>query len=144
MHRGSLAVLAGSLVAFLQGHRSLLPVVPLTLVALAALTGASGAEERPVMTVLEASVEPQHWQALGDAYRQGTQAGLPPQMLESFLVQSTADPKLWRIVSVWRSRAALAEMQKSTATPAGILMFRAAGAEPKLSLFDVDANPRQP
>lgn len=63
--------------------------------------------------------------------------GLPAQMVQIFLVQDTADPTLWRGISVWRSRAALDEYRRSVDTPGGVLLFRMAGAEPTLSIFAV-------
>jgi hypothetical protein len=93
-----------------------------------------------VMTILEAQVELDMIPALQAAYRNGVQHGLPPQMTQTFLTQSTTDKRLWRIISVWKSREALEEMRHSGQTPEGILMFRAAGAEPKLSIFEVAAS----
>ena len=93
-----------------------------------------------VITVLEANVEAGKWSALQDAYRKGTKEGLPPQMVQTFLLQSTSNQTLWQIISVWKSREALEEMRNSGETPAGILMFRAAGAEPKLTVFAVPAS----
>ncbi len=92
-----------------------------------------------VITVLEAHVEAGKESLLRDAYQKGTQAGLPPQMTQTFLLQSTADKTLWQIISVWKSREALDEMRNSGETPAGVLMFHAAGAEPKLTIFAVPA-----
>ena len=92
-----------------------------------------------VITVLEAHIEAGKAALLRDAY--GAVLGrLPPQMVRTFLLQGTADPTLWQIVSVWKSREALEEMRSSGSTPAGILMFRAAGAEPKLTIFAVAAS----
>ncbi len=93
-----------------------------------------------VMTVVEAHVEQTQWAALERAYREGTEQGLPPQMVQTFLVQSTDEPTLWRGLSGWRSREELLEMRRSTETPAAILMFRAAGAEPRVSIFTVAAS----
>ena len=92
-----------------------------------------------VITILEAHVDVDKSSALVDAYKKGTQEGLPPQMTQTFLLQSAADKSLWQISSVWKSREALDEMRNSGETPAGVLMFRAAGAEPKLSIFVVPA-----
>ncbi len=89
-----------------------------------------------VITVLEAHVAPEQWDALKEAYQAGA-ANLPPQMVETFLLQSAKDPTLWQGVSVWKSRAALDEYRQSTQTPGGVLIFRAAGAEPTLTIFDV-------
>ena len=91
-----------------------------------------------VMTILEGHVAPEKAAALEQAYRAGTQS-LPPQIVQTFLIHSTAEPRLWRILTVWRSREALDEYRRSRETPGGVLMFRAAGAEPALSIFDVVA-----
>jgi len=92
-----------------------------------------------VMTILEARVAPEKQGALEAAYKAGTEHK-PPQLAQTFLIQSAADPTLWRIVSIWHSREALDEMRRSTETPAGVLMFRAAGAESTLSVFNVTAH----
>jgi quinol monooxygenase YgiN len=92
-----------------------------------------------VMTILEAHVAPEKWAALEQAFATGTEH-IPPQLVQTFLIRSAADSTLWRIVSVWHSREALEEMRRSTETPGGVLMFRAASAEPKLSIFDVAAH----
>lgn len=95
----------------------------------------------PVMTVVEARVAREQWGRLEAAYAEATRQ-LPPQMLETFLLQSAADPELWRAMSVWRSSEALEAYRSSVDTPRGVLIFRAAGAEPSLGLFDVVANVR--
>ena len=89
-----------------------------------------------VVTILEASVSPEHWADFQMDFKQRTQE-LPPQMIRTYLLQDVKEQTLWKIVSVWRSRKALDEMRNSGETPAGVLMFRSAGAEPKLSIFDV-------
>ena len=91
-----------------------------------------------VITILEAHVELDKAPALLAAYQKGL-GQLPPQMIQTFILQSFKDKTLWQIISVWKSRAALDEMRNSTETPDGVLMFRAAGAEPQLSVFDVPA-----
>jgi len=92
-----------------------------------------------VMTILEAHVALENWAALERAYQVETEH-IPPEINQTFLVHSTADSTIWRIITVWRSREALEEMRRSTETPAGVRMFRAAGAEPTLSIFDVVAH----
>ena len=92
-----------------------------------------------VITILEARIEPDMTAALLAAYQNGL-SHLPPQMVRTYLIQSTADKAVWQILSVWKSREALDEMRSSREVPEGILMFRAAGAEePKISIFDVAA-----
>ena len=93
-----------------------------------------------VITILEAHIEPDMVPALLAAYQNGL-SYLPPQMVQTFLINNATDKSLWRILSVWKSHEALDEMRSSRETPEGILMFRAAGAEePKLSIFDVAAS----
>jgi quinol monooxygenase YgiN len=89
-----------------------------------------------VVTILEARVEEERSSTLQAAYRKGI-AQLPPQMVQTFLVQDVSDKETWKIISVWKSREALEEMRNSGETPGGVLMFRAAGAEPSLRVYDV-------
>ncbi len=91
-----------------------------------------------VITILEAKVEPNKWSALQSAYKKSTAEPLPPQMIQTFLIQSMANKMVWQIVSIWKSREALEEMKKSVETPAGVLMFRAADAEPTLLVYEVN------
>ncbi len=90
-----------------------------------------------VMTTLEARVEVDRWDMLRDEYRIALQAP-EPGMVETFLVQDRADGDLWRIVTLWRDAEALAAM-RTAGTPRGVLVFRAAGAEPMLRVWDVAA-----
>ncbi len=89
-----------------------------------------------VMTVLEAHVAPERWGDLEAAYREGIKA-LEPGLVQTFLVRGAADPTLCRILTLWESRAALDAMRATGETPKGVLFFRAAGAEPTLSIFGV-------
>lgn len=90
----------------------------------------------PVMTVLEGRVPLDRAAELARMFGEGG-ARRPPQMLQSYLVQDTADPTRWRGISVWRSREALDEYRRSVATPRGVAMFREVGAEPVLSIWSV-------
>ncbi|MFO7539988.1 MAG: hypothetical protein R6X32_18265 [Chloroflexota bacterium] len=89
-----------------------------------------------VMTILEAQVDPSKWEVMRQSYTTGS-TELPPQMAQTFLLQSASDPTIWRMASVWKSREALEEYRQSVETPGGVLFFRSVGAEPKLSIFDV-------
>lgn len=87
-----------------------------------------------VVTMLDASVAEDRVPDLLDAY--GTASGdLPPFIVETFLLRSGNS---WRIATVWTSREDLEAYRASVETPAGILAFRAAGAEPDLTIFDVE------
>ena len=57
--------------------------------------------------------------------------------MQTLLVQGTADPGLWRVITIWRSRAALDEYRRSVETPGGVRILRSVGAEPRLTIFDV-------
>ncbi len=92
-----------------------------------------------VITVLEAHVAQDQWETLKRAYQAGA-SNLPPQMIETFLLQSASDPSLWQGVSCWKSREALEEYRRSGETPGGVLIFRAAGAEPTLKMYEVAAH----
>jgi heme-degrading monooxygenase HmoA len=95
-----------------------------------------------VLTILEATVAPERTADLQAAFRDAA-AQVPPGFIRSHLVSAAADPTRWRIETLWRSREALAAMRQ-TGTPAGVLMFRAAGAEPSLSVYDVAATIEAP
>jgi len=92
-----------------------------------------------VMTILEARVDPSRWEAMRQSYTTGD-TKLPPQMVQTFLLQSVSDPTIWRMASVWKSRSALEEYRESVETPGGVLFFRHVGAEPTLSILDVAAH----
>jgi hypothetical protein len=92
-----------------------------------------------VVTILEAHVDAGYWDTLKADY-QSRIVQLPPQMVQTFLLQDAADQSLWRILSVWKSREALDEMRNSGETPEGVVMFRHVGAEPTLSIFTVPAS----
>ena len=88
-----------------------------------------------VLTILEASLSPERVPDLHAAFRSAS-ASVPPGFIRSHLVSSADDPTRWRIETLWSSREALVAMRQA-GTPAGILMFRAAGAEPAFTLYDV-------
>ena len=97
------------------------------------------AEPRMIMTVLEARVQPDQWDTLQSEYR-AIATQLPPQMVRTFLVQGTADRNLWQGISIWRSREALDVYRSSVEVPEGIVVFRKAGADPTLAVFEVAAH----
>lgn len=94
-----------------------------------------------IVTMLEARVPENGAPVLVDEY--GSRTGeLPPPIVETFLLH-TAGSDLWRIVTVWRDRDALDEYRQSVDTPGGVLMFRAAGVEPSLTVFEVAGHASQ-
>lgn len=95
-----------------------------------------------VLTILEATVAPERAADLQAAFRNAT-AQVPPGFIRSHLVSAHAEPTHWRIETLWTSREVLAAMRQ-TGTPAGVLMFRSAGAEPSLTVYDVAATIEAP
>jgi quinol monooxygenase YgiN len=87
-----------------------------------------------VMTIVEAQVVQEQWATLQQTF---AQVQRPDAIRAGFLVQDSADPTRWRIVSIWESRAAFEAYRQSVETPGAIVMFRAAGAEPTVSIFDI-------
>lgn len=92
-----------------------------------------------VITILEGHVAPGKWETLEKTYREGTES-LPTVIVQTFFLQHSTEPTLWRIMTHWQSRAALEAYRQSVETPGGVLMFRAAGAEPALSIYDVEVH----
>lgn len=90
-----------------------------------------------VMTILEAHVPQENWSALERAFSQAVKRMVEPGLVQTFLAQSSKDASLWRIMTVWSSRAALEAMRSTGETPRGLLIFKEAGAEPTLSVFDL-------
>ncbi len=90
-----------------------------------------------LLTVLEGTVDPARGSDLEAAFR-AAESPIPAGLLRSELIRSAGDPTRWRIQTLWESRAALDAM-RGKGTPAGVLMFRAAGAEASLSIFEVVA-----
>src|SRR5512136_5218 len=92
-----------------------------------------------IITILEAHVAADKSGELQRAYEEAI-SELEAGIQQAFLLHSLADSSLWRIITVWRSREALDAMRQSGQTPRGVLIFRAADAEPTLSVYDVAAH----
>ena len=95
-----------------------------------------------VLTILEATVPPERAADL-QAALQKAEDQVPPGFVRSHLVKAVGDPQRWRIETLWTSREALVAMRQA-GTPAGVLMFRAAGAEASLAVYDVVATIEAP
>ncbi len=88
-----------------------------------------------VMTILEAQVKPENWQNLEQVFKDKS-GQLPPEIVQTYLIQSNSDQTIWRIMTIWKTREALESMRKA-GTPEGVLMFRSAGSEPSFSSFEI-------
>jgi heme-degrading monooxygenase HmoA len=89
-----------------------------------------------LLTVLEANVPLGQESSLEAAYQAAAATTLPAGLVRTELLRDSRDPSRWRIQTWWQSREVLDAMRQA-GTPAGVLMFRAAGAEPSLSIFEV-------
>lgn len=89
-----------------------------------------------VITTLEARVAPEKTIVLQSAYKEAIQH-LDAGITQTFLIRDLRDPGIWQIITVWESREALETMRQSGETPRGVTMFKAAGADPKLTIFEV-------
>ena len=89
-----------------------------------------------VLTILEANVPPGQETVLQAAYEAAATGKLPAGLVRSELLRDPRDVTRWRIQTWWTSFAAL-EAMRGTGTPAGVLMFRAAGVDPVVSVFEV-------
>lgn len=89
-----------------------------------------------IITVLEAEVADERTGDLERAYRDMT-TDIPPAIAETFLARDTSDANVFRIMTVWASRAALDDYRASVAKPGGVVIFEQAGATPALSILDV-------
>jgi heme-degrading monooxygenase HmoA len=90
-----------------------------------------------VLTVLEAQVVPGREAALQAAFAAAGDGPMPAGLVRSELLRDARDATRWRIQTWWASAEALQAM-RGAGTPAGVLMFRAADAEPVLSIFNID------
>jgi heme-degrading monooxygenase HmoA len=89
-----------------------------------------------ILTILEASVPAGNEEALIAAYREAGVHERPPGLVRSELQRDARDATRWRIQTWWESREVLDAMRRA-GTPAGVLMFRSAGAEPTLTLYEI-------
>ena len=90
----------------------------------------------PVITILEALVDPERTDDLQAAYAAALQEPFPPGLVHTMLLRQATDPTRWRIETTWQSHEALADMRRAGGKPRGVQIFEAAGAAPALSIFD--------
>ncbi len=88
-----------------------------------------------IMTILEANVPPEKSAILESAYQQGLDS-LDTGIVQTFLTKSRTDTSLYRIITLWESQEVLDAMREQ-GTPRGVTIFREAGVDPRLSVFEV-------
>jgi hypothetical protein len=92
-----------------------------------------------ILTVVSGTVEPDREDDLTAAYRRVLAGVIPDGLLASALLRG--DGHRWQISTLWRDRAALdamlAAMRVSVDVPSAPQVFRAVGADPTLTVFEV-------
>jgi hypothetical protein len=88
-----------------------------------------------ILTEVSAVVAPDREAGLLAAYRQLVAQPLPDGLVRTELL--SGQEGRWRIQTLWRDRAALDAMRADPEAPAAPRLFREAGADPQLALFDV-------
>ena len=101
------------------------------------VASAAGGSDVAVLTVLEAEVAPDRVDDLLASFRAAAGEPRAEFILRSSLVRSRSNPQLFRVMTVFRSMEELAAMRDSGETPRGVVMFRSAGAEPTLTIFEI-------
>jgi hypothetical protein len=93
-------------------------------------------DQQMMVTMVEAPVDSAREADLLRAYHEVVAEGLGERLVETFLLREVGSAT-WRIVTVWRSRTELEEFRASGISPPAQAIFRAAGAEPALRVFEV-------
>ncbi len=91
-----------------------------------------------IITNLDSTVSADKWEALKSGFKKMVEA-IPPQIVQSFLIQNSHEQTSWRVITIWKSKDAFIEYRKSVQDPVpeGVALFRSVGAEPVASLFTV-------
>ena len=90
-----------------------------------------------VITILDAEVAENNWQALKDAYAKET-VNIPEGIHQTFLIQSQSQSSSWRIMTHWRSQEDLDHMRQTEKIPPAIRVFQAADATPSLEIWNIE------
>lgn len=85
-----------------------------------------------VMSIMEGDLPPDKAAKLEANFADGVKA-LEPGIVQTFFIKNATKCK---IITLWESREAWVAM-KSHGTPKGVLMFRYAGVEASLLVYDV-------
>ena len=93
-----------------------------------------------LVTILEARVTSERWRLLTASYRRGIK-GLPLALLQTFLIQDTKNPNVWRIISEWRNREDYARFTgENDNEECCAAMFKAVGVVPTCRVFELRAH----
>jgi quinol monooxygenase YgiN len=90
-----------------------------------------------VLTIITATVTKDQWDLLKEKYEAVDKKDLPSSLLNSYLIQDSKEPEIWRIVTVWENLEAMSQYRQSVETPAWILVFQAVNADPELTINEI-------
>ncbi len=88
------------------------------------------------VTIVEGVVDAEREDDLRASWEATAAGPIPAGFIESSLLR--AEDGTWRIVTVWESKDAVMAMRASGEPPAAPRMFGEVGAEPSLSMWDVE------
>ncbi len=88
-----------------------------------------------VITMVDAEVAPERAETLLAMWNEVAGGPKPPGLERAYLLRAG---DAWRIATVWESREALDAVRASGETPGAIRIFAAAGAEPKLTIYEIE------
>ncbi len=88
-----------------------------------------------VMLILEANVPPEKSATLEDAYLKVLET-LDTRVVQTFLTKSRIDRTLYRMLTIWESAEDL-DAARWQETPRGVMLFREAGVDPRITTFEV-------
>jgi quinol monooxygenase YgiN len=91
------------------------------------------------ITIIEGRVNQGRWTALEQAYRDAIRH-VPLQLRETYLIQDEDSPRIWRLISIWRSREAYEEVEKLGHIETSLQVFRSVDVEPTHRQFEVRAH----
>jgi len=91
-----------------------------------------------VIITMEAHASEHEWETLTRAFKYAMKRR-PKALLDSYLLQDSVDPTLWRVMSVWESEEALEAYAASSDIIPSAYAFEVLGIAPEASLGRVAA-----
>jgi len=88
------------------------------------------------ITILRGHLAQEHWVRLQQQYEKLVHS-LPDGMLDTYLVQSSEQPTLWEILTIWQSEEAYEKGRAQKKTEACELLFCDVGEAPERQTFRV-------
>jgi hypothetical protein len=89
-----------------------------------------------VISMIEATLDDGQGKRFLEEFRKTVSDPAQQLMPDEAFVAKQADGTTWRLIAFWKDRAVF-EAMRAAMTPRGLVMMRAAGVEPTLTLFDV-------